>query len=191
MPGELDYTLQEQDLVDGNRLHARQLWNKRTVIRTWLCISIIAIVGCFFAWDADVWDFVWIAIAFAAYMAIGSHVGKAIFSRFARRSYRQAKAFWRQTKFSWTDDSLEFKSARGQGRSEWSDFYSWAADEKSVLLYQTANTFITVPVGSIDAVLREEIVTNLRNAGVVERSLIRSERFNFRESRRQKSETAD
>jgi hypothetical protein len=112
----------------------------------------------------------WLPVVAAGYMAIGAAASQLIFSRFARRHYRQAKAFWRPTNMDWDDHSIRFASDRGAVQYQWADFYSWAADNRSILLYQTANSFITIPTRGLNHDGAVEIVSDLVNAGLAVRS---------------------
>ena len=40
MSGEAEFTTTEEDLVAANQLHARQLWNRRAVLRGWTLTTI-------------------------------------------------------------------------------------------------------------------------------------------------------
>jgi hypothetical protein len=170
MPGEGNFTTTEEDLVAANRLHARQLWNWRAVVRGWVLGTIaLALVAIWLCGRVD-WKMLWVPLIAAGYMAVGAIVAQLTFSHFARRHYRQARSFWHPTTLYWDSDSIRFASDRGDVRFNWTDFFSWAADERSILLYQSANYFYTIPTRDLDAEARTDIAAALKNAGVVERS---------------------
>jgi hypothetical protein len=102
-------------------------------------------------------------------MVIGWIVSQLTFGRAARRNFREAKAFLRPTTIAWDRESVRFTSERGESRDDWSSYFAWAADDRSVLLYQAANLFITLPVRDLGENAKVEIVAALQNAGVKER----------------------
>ena len=65
---------------------------------------------------------------------------------------------------------MHFASERGEVRDNWTSYFSWAADDRSILLYQSANSFITLPAKDLGVDARIDIVAALKNAGVTERS---------------------
>jgi YcxB-like protein len=169
--GEGGFTTTEEDLVAANRLHARQLWNRRAVLRGWVLGTVtLAVIAIWLCERVD-WKMVWVPLVAAGYMVIGALVSQLTFSHFARRHYRQARSFWHPTTLEWDSNSIRFASDRGNVRYNWTDFFSWAADDRSILLYQTGNSFITVPTRGLSEEAKIEIVSALKGASVGERSL--------------------
>jgi hypothetical protein len=170
MSGEGNFITAEEDVVAANRLHARQLWNRRAILRGWIlatvALALVAIGVC----ERLNWTMLWVPVASATLMVIGAGVSQLTFSQAARRHFRQAHAFWRPTTIEWDDTSVGFATDRGKVRFQWTDFFSWAADDRSVLLYQSANSFITIPIKKLDQQAKVEIASALKNVGVPERS---------------------
>jgi len=168
--GEANYTIMEGDLVAANRLHARQLWNQRAILKGWLIGTMaLTLVGFWLCPSVD-WRILWAPVIATAYMIFGALFSFVVFSYFARRHYRQAHSFWIPTKLEWDRKAVRFTSDRGEVRFDWSDFFSWAADGRSILLYQSGNLFITVPVRALKSEAVSEIVSILKDAGVPVRS---------------------
>ena len=170
MSGEGKFTTTEDDLVAGNQLHARQLWNRRAVLRGWVLFTIAVLLAVFGFCGRVGWALLWAPAAASAYMVVGYYFSQAMFSRYARKGFRQALSFWRPTAIQWDDDSVQFTSDRGQSRDVWTSYYSWAADDRSILLYQSANLFITLPVRDVGNDARISISAALKKAGVKQRS---------------------
>lgn len=105
-----------------------------------------------------------------AFLGLGAILSRFLWVRAARKSYRQAKAFWTPTSISWDATSLRFQSQRGDSSGPWNDYYSWSVDSKAILLYLTENSFITIPCRSLSEADQSDIIANLRNAGVAERA---------------------
>ena len=170
MSGEGNFTTTEKDLVAANRLHARQLWNRRAILRGWIFTTVaLALILFAFCRRFD-WTILLAPLAATAFMGVGAAFANQTFAIAARRHYRQARAFWQQTTIEWDDGSVRFVSDRGNVRFNWADFYSWAADDQSILLYQSANSFITVPTRELGENARLEIVSALTKTGVTSRS---------------------
>ena len=170
MRGEGKYTTTEEDLVAANRLHARQLWNRKAILRGWILGTIaLGLIALWFCARID-WTLLWAPVVAAGYMVVGAFVSQLTFSHFARRHYRQARSFWHPTTLEWDSDSVRFASDRGDVRYNWTDFFSWAADDRSILLYQTGNSFISVPTRGLGEEAKIEIVSALKSANVGERS---------------------
>ena len=64
---------------------------------------------------------------------------------------------------------MQFASERGEVRDNWTSFFSWAADDRSILLYQSANLFISLPIRDFSEDAKIDILAALKNAGVPER----------------------
>jgi hypothetical protein len=109
-------------------------------------------------------------IAAAAFMGVGAVFANLTFAIAARRHYRQARAFWLPTTIEWDDESVRFASDRGNVQFKWADFFAWASDDRSILLYQSGNSFIAVPAKDLDVNQMMEIVSGLKGAGVAVRS---------------------
>ena len=71
MSGEGSFTTTEEDLVGGNRLHARQLWNRRALLRGWLLFTIASVLLVFGFCGSVGWAMLWAPVAAAAYLVIG------------------------------------------------------------------------------------------------------------------------
>lgn len=170
MAGEGRFTTEELDLIAANRLHARQLWNRRAVLRGWVLGTVALTLVAIWLCERLDWKMLWLPLVAAGYMAIGAIIAQVAFSFYARRHYRQAQSFWHPTTLDWDNNAVRFASDQGEVRYNWADFYSWAADDRSILLYQTANSFITVPTRGLDRKGATEIAAALKNAGIVERS---------------------
>jgi hypothetical protein len=170
MSGEGKFTTTEEDLISGNLLHAQEVWNRRALLKGWILGTVaLALLGIAIGEAID-WRLLWAPIAAAAYMIVGFFVSRLIFSSAARRSFRQAQPFFRPNTFKWDDSSVEFASDRGKVRDSWKSFYAWAADERSIILYQTAGSFITIPTRDLGQDEKSEIELTVSRAGVPRRS---------------------
>jgi hypothetical protein len=167
---EIEFTTTEADLVAGNLLHVRQIWNRRAILKGWILGTIALGLLGFGLLSCAGWRLLLAPVIAAAYMAVGALVSRQLFVRYARRSFRQAHAFFRSTQLGWDSDTVRFASDRGEVRWRWADFYAWAANDRSILLYQTANSFITVPVAGFPSATKTQIVSALEAAGVLQRS---------------------
>lgn len=169
MPGEKSFTTTEDDLVAGNRLHVRQLWNRRAILNGWLlAVAVIGLLWIQFC-DRFDWSLLWVPLAAAAWLPIGWLVAQATFTRAGRQAFRQLKPFLRPTMVAWDENSIRFTSSRGESRDDWGNYYAWAADDRSVVLYQSAHLFVTLPVRDIGPDARDDIVSLFKQAGVKER----------------------
>ena len=170
MSGDAEFTTTEEDLVAANQLHARQLWNRRAVLRGWMLTTIAFALILFSFREQFDWALLFAPIAAVPFMMLGAGLARLTFATAARRQYRQGQAFWRPTKIEWTDRSIRFSSDRGQVEHSWSDYFAWAADDRSILLYQSANAFFTLPAAHLGTHVRTQIVSDLSNSGVPHRS---------------------
>jgi hypothetical protein len=170
MPREGTFTTTENDLVAANRLHARQLWNRRAVLRGWTLATVALALAAIWLCGRVDWTVLWMPLVAAAFMAVGAVLSQLTFSYAARQHYRQARSFWHPTTVAWDDNSVRFASDRGNVQFEWADFFAWAADDRSILLYQSGNLFITIPMRALDEHAKKEIVSALKNGGVASRS---------------------
>ena len=169
MSGEANFTTTEADLVAANRLHARQLWNRRAVLRGWILATVALALILFALCPRLRWLILAAPFAAAVFMAVGAAFANLTYAIAARRHYRQGKAFWRPTRIEWDDDSIRFTSDRGHVEHKWADYFAWAADDRSILLYLSANAFVTIPSKNLSANGRTEIVGNLKRTGVAAR----------------------
>ena len=167
---EAKFTIREKDLVAANRLHARQLWNRGAVLRGWGLATVALVLILFSICGHFGWMLLWAPAAAALFMAVGAAIAYLTFSNAARRHYHQAEAFWIPTSIDWDDTSIRFASERGNVQIKWADFFAWAVDDRSILLYQSGNSFITVPTKSLGENAKFEIPLALKNAGVAVRS---------------------
>jgi hypothetical protein len=166
MAGEASFTTSEQDLVAANRLHVRQLWNRRATLRGWILSTVALALVLFVFCPRLSWLLLAAPFAAAAFMAVGAVLAQLTFVIAARRHYRQGKAFWRPTKIAWDDTSIRFTSDRGHVEHKWADYFAWAADDQAVLLYLSANSFLTIPSKNLSTNGRTEIIADLQRAGV-------------------------
>jgi hypothetical protein len=170
MSGEANFTTTEEDLVAANRLHARQLWNRVAVLRGWILATVALGLILFSFCGQFNWMILWAPIAAAVFMAVGVALANLIFAIAASRHYRQARPFWLPTTIEWNGNSVRFTSDRGHVEFKWADFFAWAGDDHSILLYQSGNSFITVPMKNLDEKNCMEIISALKSAGVPVRS---------------------
>lgn len=167
---EATYTVSPEDLTAANRLH----FLKSFSLRRWLVAFIFSAVAVgLFIWGFDgfldpesyllalgsIWGFV-VAICIVGWLMI---------PRQARRSWSQAQKMWIGQRVTWDADKIHFKSQKGEVHVSWGDYYRWAADERTLLLYQDARTFYLVPLGSLPSEARETMTGYLKAAGVQER----------------------
>lgn len=164
-----NFTTIEGDWIAANRLHAKQLWNRRATLRGGLFFSAAAGLLGFSIFRSAGWYLLLIPGAAVAYMLVGYFVAQLAFSRAARRSFHQSKAFLRPTEIEWDAKNVRLTSERGTVQDAWVDFFAWAADDRSVLLYQSANAFITLPVRDLGLDAQRSIVDALRKSGIKER----------------------
>ena len=167
---EATYTVGPDDLVAAYRLN----FLKSFSIRQWLFAFIGGAVGMAFlilvsdgVIDPEsyllalgsIWGIV-VAICIVGWLMIPMQ---------ARRIWSQAQKFWTGHRVKWDADQIHFKSERGESHVRWSDYYRWAANDKSLLLYQDSRLFYPLPLQSFPAGAAETIFGYLRAAGVQER----------------------
>ena len=167
---EATFTIGPEDLSAANRLHFISLLS----IRRWLLVfagSAVAVALLLFGFDSSfglegyliVLGSVWgIVVAICVW-------GWFMIPRQARRTWKQAQKLWIETTASWDAERISFKSARGVSQVQWSAYHRWAADARSILLYQDERTFYTLPMRSFPGAARETIIGYLRMAGVQQR----------------------
>jgi hypothetical protein len=170
MSGEASFTTTEEDLVAANRLHARQLWNRRAILRGWILATVaLTLILYSFCGKVD-WMILSASVAAAVFMAVGATLANLTFAIAARRQHRQAKAFWIPTKIAWDNKCIRFTSDRGHVEHRWAEYFAWAGDNRSILLYLSANSFITIPTKNLAESERTGIGSALKDAGIIERS---------------------
>jgi len=167
---EATFTIGPEDLSTANRLHFLSLFS----IRRWafafagsaLAIALLSFgldlnfgLGGYLAVLGSVWSIV-VAICVWGWLSI---------PRQAHRTWKQAQKLWIETTVTWDADHISFKSARGVSQVQWSAYHRWAADSRSILLYQDERTFHTLPLRGFPAGARETIIGYLKTAGVEER----------------------
>ena len=167
---EATFTIGPEDLSAANLLHFLSLFS----IRRWAFVfagSALAIALLFFGLD--------LSLGLGGYLVVLGSVwgiiaaicvwGWLSIPRQARRTSKQAQKLWVDTTVTWDADHISFKSTRGVSQIQWSAYYRWAADDRSILLYQDERTFHTLPLRGFPAGARETIIGYLKTAGVEER----------------------
>lgn len=158
------------DLIAANRLHWLQTFRlKRAIL---LLMAILAVSSLWLSWSHGWWGVVAalmlgpiLAILYGA-LWLGSWL---LVGLLARRRWRQSEPMWVDQQVTWTAEEIEFRSVRGEARFPWHDFYRWAADEKSILLYQSENAFYTLPLRGFTSEAAREIASLLTVANVPQR----------------------
>ena len=89
--------------------------------------------------------------------------------RQARRTWHQSRKMWVERRVTWDVEKNHFNSARGEIPVGWGDYYRWAADDRSLLLYQDWRMFYLAPLRTLPAEAKEEIIGYLKVAGVQKR----------------------
>ena len=164
------YTVGPDDLAAANRLHfLRSFSSRRSAIA--FIFSVIAVALMVFGFDdvfgpnsyflvlGSIWGVI-AAICVFGWLAIPWQ---------ARRSWDQAQKMWTEQRVTWDPDKIHWQSDRGDVHVLLGNYYRWAADARSLLLYQDSRTFYLVPLRSLPAGARETITNYLRAAGVRER----------------------
>ena len=156
-----------EDLIAANRLHWRQTFRlKRAIL---LLVTILAASSLWLSWnygrEGIIASLMLSAFLSGAYLLLwlGSWLCVA---PLARRAWRQSERMWVDQQVRWTADEIEFVSSRGEVRFPWSDFYRWAADKKTVNLYQSARAFYSLPLRGFDPEAGHEIASILTAAEV-------------------------
>jgi len=164
------FTIIPEDLIAANRLHFIKLFS----IRRWLLTfigSAVSIALIFYGFDLRI-GVVGYLVALGSMWAIIVAIcglGWLMVPRQSRRTWTQAQKLWIETNVQWDAEAITFKSVRGESRVPWSAYHRWAADDRSILLYQDERTFYTLPIRDFPANARNEIVGFLKTAGVAER----------------------
>jgi hypothetical protein len=167
---EATYTVSSDDLAAANRLHfLRSFSFRRSVFAIFFSVIAVALLVFgfseilrpedFFHVLAAIWGFVG-AICLAGWVAIPWQ---------ARRSWNQAQKLFTEVNASWDAEKIHFKSERGDVHVRWGSYYRWAADDRSLLLYQDARTFFFVPLRGLPSDARETIMGFIRAARLPER----------------------
>ena len=161
------FRMTAEDLIAANRLHWRQTFRlKRAIL---LLVAILAASSLWLSWnygrEGIVASLMLGAFLSGAYLLLwlGSWLCVA---PLARRAWRQSERMWVDQQVGCTADEIEFVSSRGEVRFPWSDFYRWAADEKSILLYQSACAFYALPLRGFHPEAGREIASILTVARV-------------------------
>jgi hypothetical protein len=167
---EATFTVSPDDMIAANRLH----FLKSFSIKRWLEVFILSAVALAlfnfgFDWMFDPEGYLIVLGTIWAFLATVCIVGWFMIPRQARKNWKQAQKMWIERSVSWDADKIHFESEKGQVHLNWSDYYRWAADDRSLLLYQDDQTFNLVPMRNLPPGARETITEYLQAAGVLER----------------------
>ena len=167
---EATFTIGSEDLAAANRLHFIKLFSAERWSLTFIG-SAVALALLNFGFDAgiDLEDYLLILGSIWAIIVAICVLGWFMIPRQARRTWGQAKKLWIEQNVKWDSDRIHFKSTRGESHVLWSDYHRWAADDRSILLYQDERTFFLLPVRQFPVGTRETITDYLKLAGVAER----------------------
>ena len=83
----------------------------------------------------------------------------------ARRKYHQRK-MWDEVHFNWDDRGVTLTSNHGSGNFAWDEFFTWATDKRTVLLYLDPRLFYVLPLRAFPFGASNDIVAALASAGV-------------------------
>jgi hypothetical protein len=167
---EATFTVSPEDCVAANRLH----FLKSISIKRWLEVFILsaaalALFNFGFDWIFDLEGYLIVLGSIWAFLVTVCVAGWFMIPRQARRNWRQAQKMWIERRVSWDADKIHFESEKGQVHVNWSDYYRWAADDRSLLLYQDDRTFHLVPLRNLPSGACDAITEYLKAAGVQER----------------------
>ena len=164
---EATFAVGPEDLIAANRFHFKNLFSAEkwtfTLLGTGTAIALI-LYGLDLGFDVR--DFLYIFAAVWTMIVGICALGWFLIPRQARRSWSQAKRLWIETEVRWDKDGIHFKNARGDSYVPWSDYHRWAADKRSILLYQDDRSFILLPLRGFPADARETITGHLKTSGV-------------------------
>ena len=164
---EATFTVGADDLIAANRFHFKNLFSaERWTFALLGSASAIALLLYGLDLGFDVRDFLYMLAAVWALVVGICVLGWFLIPRQARRTWSQAEKLWIETAVRWDSDKLHFTNARGVSSVRWADYYRWAADDRSILLYQDERTFFTLPLRQFPADARETITGYLEAAGV-------------------------
>ena len=166
---EATYSISASDFVAAQQLHFRRSWSlKRIAI---LVGGLGAMLGLFYIADGGPFDLILFVSTMLPIIALIAITFLAIWISIpisARRTWRQRKT-WNAIRLFWNEDTVSFKSDRGDGKYAWSDFYRWSADGTSLLLYLDSRMFLVLPVRALTASDAESIKQSLTKAGIKKR----------------------
>jgi hypothetical protein len=169
---EGSYTLTLDDLIAANRLH----W-KQTVVRDWKRALVTGLAGisllCLSLWlarpCAGIADYVIVATLVIGAVTMLGALSWLIIVPVSRRGWKQSRKMWVPQQVHCDPQGIQFKSERGEVRIRWGDFYQWAADERTLLLYTTARSFFAIPLAGFRSGARETLAGMIQTAGVRQR----------------------
>lgn len=167
---QVSYSVGVDDLAAANRLY----FIKTISIRRWIGTFVASAVAI----ALTLWGFIGQIDSEIYLLALGSIwltiIAICIFGWFmiprqARRTWQQSQKMWVEQLVTWDAEKIHFNSARGEIHVSWGDYYRWAADNRSLLLYQDWRMFYLVPLRTFSAEAKAEIIGYLKAAGVQER----------------------
>jgi uncharacterized membrane protein (DUF485 family) len=107
----------------------------------------------------------------------GFAIGYVVTPRRARKIHDERQAHAGEQHLEWDEESLRLRSPGGTNELPWTVFQSWLAGPDTLLLYQANNLFHAIPKRALSEAQFEDIIRQLREAGVPEKP-----RFGFQKS---------
>ena len=164
---EATFTVGPDDLIAANRFHFKNLFSaERWTLALLVTGTLIALLAYGLDLGLETKDYLYIFATVWVFVIGICVLGWFSIPRQARRSWMQAKRLLIETKARWDSEGITFENARGNSRVPWTDYHRWAADDRSILLYQDDRSFFTLPLGQLPADARDTITGHLKKAGV-------------------------
>lgn len=107
----------------------------------------------------------------------GFAIGYVVTPRRARKIHRERQAHAGEQHLEWDEESIRIHSAGGTNEMPWTGFQSWLDGQQTLLLYQASNLFHAIPKRALSEAQFDDIIRQLRAAGVPEKP-----RFGFQRS---------
>jgi len=167
---EATFTVGPDDMAAANRLHFLKLFSARRWLFVFLGSAVaLALLnfGLIGYIDPEIY-LITLGTIWGTIVAI-CIVGWLMIPRQARRIWSQGQKLWIERRVAWDVDKIHFISANGEVHVSWGDYYRWAADERSLLLYQDDRSFHLLPLRNLPNGAGETMIGHLRAAGVQER----------------------
>ena len=164
---EATFTVGPDDLIAANKFHFKNLFSaERWTFALLVSGTVIAVLVYVLDLGFEAKDFLYIFAAVWVVVIAICVLGWFAIPRQTRRSWSQAQRLWIETEVRWDSNGIHFKNARGNSHVPWTDYHRWAADERSILLYQDDRSFFTLPLRQFPADARDTITGQLKKAGV-------------------------